>query len=71
MVPLTCSVCGYEFDTPAKGLTGSTCPRCDEPVAVPAGREVIVSRAGEYANAALVGAALGMVAACLLFLSRF
>jgi uncharacterized paraquat-inducible protein A len=71
MQPITCPACGHEFETPELHQAGPACPRCGEPVAWLAGRWPPAVAVETYVMAAVGGAALGLVAAGVLLLSRW
>ena len=66
-----CAECGYEFESPVAGPAGPACPRCGEPTGAAVGRWPPVAGIDDYLSAALAGAALGLLVAGVLFLSRF
>jgi hypothetical protein len=66
-----CHNCGNHFRFPVVGPVGGCCPSCGETAETTLGGGGLLSCAYEYANVALVGAAMGLVGTWMLFLSRF
>jgi hypothetical protein len=71
MQAITCPVCGYEFDTPATSQSGPCCPRCGDPAPALSGGWPPAVAVETYVTAAVGGAALGLLAASILLLTRW
>ena len=70
MPSITCRACGYEFEKAARSEAGPCCPRCAEPIGLPAGSAHAIA-IETYLSAAFGGAVLGLIAAAILFLGRW
>jgi hypothetical protein len=67
MHPISCSVCGYEFNYSVIGPAGPGCPRCGERIGPP-GPWPPSAGFGIGCLAAVSGTILGALAAVILFL---
>ena len=71
MQSLICSTCDYEYCMPLVGPGGPCCPRCGDPCAAATVAETPAVNADDFMNAAVVGAALGVLVSFLLLLNYF
>jgi hypothetical protein len=68
---LICSTCTYEYAVPLVGPIGPCCPRCGDPCAAATESEMPAPAMDDFMNAAVVGAALGVLVSFLLLMSCY